>query len=70
MDTELAKKMIARADTDNLPPDHEVRLAARLFEDAARGYFSDPQTVNVRKCIGQWAKTKKVWSAYSGEPMI
>lgn len=70
MQTTLAKTMIARADADNLPPDHEVRLAARLFEDATQGYFSDPQTVSAKKYLGQWARTKKLWSEYTGKPLI
>ncbi|EGQ8014113.1 hypothetical protein HFM15_002399 [Vibrio cholerae] len=35
MDTELAKKMIARADADNLHQDHEMRVLAAKFEFAA-----------------------------------
>lgn len=68
--TELAKTMINRADTDNLPLDHEVRIAARLFEDATQGYFADPQTVSVKKYLGQWARTKRIWSDYSGQPLV
>lgn len=70
MDTTLAKEMIARADADGLPQDHEIRMAAVAFEDAAQGYYSDPQTVSVKKYLGQWARTKKVWSAYTGKPLI
>lgn len=33
--TVLAIKMLERADKDNLPADHNIRLTATKFEDAA-----------------------------------
>lgn len=70
MNTTLAKRMIARADADGLPQYHEIRVSAQAFEDAAQGYFSKPQTVSIEKFFGQYARTKKLWSAYTGEPLI
>lgn len=68
--TELSKKITKRADQDNLPQDHELRKAATDFNTAYIGYFATPQTVTVAKFLGTWAKTRKLWCAYSGEELI
>lgn len=67
MDTELAKKMIARADADNLHPDHEMRVLAAKFEFAAKNLDREDGT---KKMLGCWARAKRCWSNYTGEPLI
>lgn len=69
-DTQLAKKMLARADADSLPADHALRLNAAAFEQAAAGFFGETQTVNVMQFMGHWARARRAWCDYSGEPLL
>ena len=69
-DTDLAVKMIARADTDNLPHDHEIRTRAAAFDEAAKGFYSDPQTCDVKRFVGCWARARRTWCDYTGEVLI
>lgn len=68
--TDLAEKMTARANTDHLPEDHDLRIRATAFEHAAEGYFSNPQAVDVRKFMGCWARARRAWCDYTGEPLV
>ena len=68
--TELGDKMRARADLDGLPDDHEMRQLADAFDKAAYGYAGEPQTVTVRQFMGHWARARKCWCNYTGEPLI
>lgn len=70
MDTNLAKRAIARADKDRLSEDHPVRVTAIAFEEAAKGFFSEPQTVNIKKFMGCFARARKAWCEYSGESLL
>lgn len=70
MDTVLAKRMIERADADGLPHDHEVRITAKGFEDGAKGFYAEEQTVTVKQFMGTYARAKLCWSKYTGEPLI
>lgn len=70
MDTDLAKKMTDRADRDILPADHLMRIHAHDFEVASRGYLSSPQIVSVGVFFGCWARARRTWCAYTGEPLI
>ena len=67
MDTELAKKMMARADADNLPDDHKLRELALAFEKAA---LSISDGGDIKRMLGCWARAKRCWSEYTGEPLI
>lgn len=40
------------------------------FEEAALGYVADPQTCSVKRFLGCWARAKRSWSNYTGEPLI
>ncbi len=70
MDTCLAEKMMNIAKRDSLPDDHELVTKAKEFEDAALGYTAEPQTCSVKKFLGCWARAKKAYSKYTGEPLI
>lgn len=67
MDTELAKKMIARADADNLHQDHEMRVLAARFEFSATNLDRED---GAKKMLGCWARAKRCWINYTGEPLI
>ena len=49
---ELTRRMVARADADGLPADHELRVKAQAFDQAAVGFYADPQTVPVQSFMG------------------
>lgn len=62
--TDLAGWMLARADADRLPADHQLRVLATAFDDAARGYFAQPQTVPVRGFVADWTRAHVAWRDY------
>ena len=68
--TELSQKMIARADADGLPADHELRRLASEFDEATAGYWGEERTVTPKHFMGCWARARKAWSAYSGERLV
>ena len=68
--TDLSKLIRARADQDDLPEDHELRRQADAFDEASGKYFESPQAVSPKQFLAVWAKTRRVWCDYSGEPLI
>jgi hypothetical protein len=70
MHTELANKMIARADADGLPDEHEIRVLAAEFDEVSIGWYSEPQTCSVAKFMKHWARARSAWCKYSGEALI
>lgn len=67
---ELSIAMQTRADKDALSSDHELRQLAEEFEKNVVGFYSEPQTVTVEKFMGSWARARKAWSDYTGEPLV
>jgi hypothetical protein len=65
----LHSKMRALADTGH-PKAGELREKADAFEAAAKGFYSDPQTVPVQKFMGAWARARRLYSECSGEPLV
>jgi hypothetical protein len=70
MNADLAKIMVARADADKLPPDHDLRIKAAAFDEAVAGFYGTPQTYDVKRFMGHWARARKCWCDYSGEALI
>lgn len=70
METELARRMIEWADQHGLPSEHEMRLKARHFEEASKGYFATVQTVKPPQLLKAWLAARRVWSAHTGEPIF
>jgi predicted lipoprotein len=68
--TDLSKKMRERADADALPASHELRMRADAFDRATADYFSTPQKATPAQFTGAWARARRVWSDYSGEPLL
>jgi len=64
MNTDLSKTVIARADKDNLAGNHCLRDAAEAFDKEVLS------ADNPRKILGSWAKLRRLWSEYSGEPLL
>lgn len=70
MITELGRKITARADADGLPVDHDLRAKGAAFDQAAAGFYGEPQTCDVKAFFGHWARARRAWSDYTGEPLI
>lgn len=70
--TALGQAMIARADADadGLPADHPLRVMAEALERAAAGRASEPPTVQAPDFLGAWARARRAWCDYTGEPLI
>ncbi len=67
--TELGDKIKLRADRDGLASGHPLREAGENFTKAANGYLSHPQTMSVKKFMGAYARAKRLWSEYTGDPL-
>lgn len=68
--TDLAEKMLARANADNLPEAHSLRTNAVEFDTATRGFFAEPRSVTVASFMRAWARARKAWCEYSGESLL
>lgn len=67
--TDLSDKMRALADRGHVRAD-ELREKAKAFDDAAAGFYAEPQTVDVKKFMGCWARARRLWCDVSGEPLV
>lgn len=67
---ELVRKMFALADKDALPENHPMRMRAKDFLEADEKYFSDPPLINPPQFLGAWARARKCWCEYTGEPLV
>ncbi len=68
--TTLSDAMIAKADECGLPDQHNLRVLARQFNEATAGCYSDPPTHTPKQLIGAWARARKAWCDFTGEPLI
>ncbi|MGZ8953105.1 MAG: hypothetical protein ACXW0Q_00305 [Methylovulum sp.] len=68
--TDLSDKMIAKADVDKLPSDHDLRTSALAFNEATEGFYGNPQTVDIKKFMGSWARARRTWCDYTGESLM
>lgn len=67
--TALSERMHALADKGHERAD-ELREKADAFDAATAGYYSDPQTVDVRKFMGAFARARRAWCEITGEPLV
>lgn len=67
--TDLSEKMHALADKGHARAD-ELRTKADAFDAATKGFYSDPQTVDVKKFMGAYARARRVWCEITGEPLV
>ncbi|MDP9155285.1 MAG: hypothetical protein M3O74_13655 [Pseudomonadota bacterium] len=68
--TDLAKAMLARVELDGLAADHALRTRADAFDSATEGYFAKPQTVTIAQFMVAWARARRTYCDYTGEPLI
>lgn len=68
-ETKLSRRMRALAKTrDDLPDNwHDV---ADAFDAATEGFYADPQTVDVKKFVGCFARARRMWCEATGEHLI
>lgn len=51
-------------------PENWLELADK-FDAAVKGFYhDDPQTVNVMQFMGHFARARKAWCNYTGEPLV
>ncbi len=67
---DLPSRMRAKADADALPANHELRVLADALDAAVVGFYGTPQTVPVSRFVGDWARARKAWCTYTGEPLV
>ena len=66
---DLPSRMRLRANRDGLAANHELRRLADAAERAAEGFYAAKQSVPVASFVGAWARARKAWCAYTGEPL-
>lgn len=67
--TNLSERMRAlAAQRDDLPEGWSE--AADGFDAATAGFYSDPQTVNVKQFMGAFAKARRMWCEATGESLV
>lgn len=67
--TKLGDQMRALADTGHIRAE-ELREKAAAFDAGAIGFYSDPQTVDVKKFVGTFARARRLWCDITGESLI
>lgn len=67
--TELGDRMRALADEGHGRA-QELRDKAQAFDNAANGFYSEPQTVTVKSFLGAFARARALWCECSGEPLV
>ncbi len=67
--TDLSIKMHMLADTGHEQA-VELREKADAFDAATKGFYSDPQTVEVKKFMGAFARARRLWCNVTGEPLV
>lgn len=68
--TDLSERMIAKANAENLPADHPLRVLAAKFNEAAEGFYGTPQTKDVKQFLGAYARARRAWCDATGEALV
>jgi len=66
----LTDQMRLRADADRLPETHPMRLLATAFDEATQGFDAKPKTTDFRTFLSAWARARRAWCYYTGEPLV
>lgn len=53
---------------DDLPENWLGQAAA--FDAATEGFYGEPQSVDVRKFMGTFARTRRMWCEATGEDLV
>jgi hypothetical protein len=68
--TDLSTIVLQRCEQDRLPAEHPLRKLANDFNVASAAVIKEATLDSSKKMLGAWARLRKEWSAYSGEPLI
>lgn len=68
-ETELSRKMRMISNNRSDTPNGWLDQADK-FDEASAGFFGSPQTVSVEKFLGVYARTRKMFCAYTGDPLV
>lgn len=55
---------------ENHPRGEELRKKAEELRRNTAGFFSEPQTVDVRQFVGSWARARRLWCEITGETLV
>lgn len=66
--TDLSDQM--RALAKNNPRAAELEAAAAKFDEATAGFYANPQTVDVKRFVGSWARARRLYCDVTGESLI
>jgi hypothetical protein len=67
---DLPERMLALANKNKLSSDHEMREAAEHLKMACKAYFKEEPEISVFKFAGYYARARRLWCEYTGEPLI
>lgn len=72
MAKDLPERMIERADADRLPADHRLRVLAKALEAVETAHIQGPgpNEATAKSMLGAWARARRVWCEYTGEPLL
>jgi hypothetical protein len=62
----LYEKMLELADGDKLTADHILRQRANELKEIIEG----PGEITPKRFLGRWARARKAWCEYTGEPLV
>lgn len=62
----LSERMVRRADRDNLPESHPLRIQAAALE----ALFQRPEFPEPKQILGAWARARRAWCNYTGEDLL
>jgi len=65
--SDLAKKMVSRADADGLPNNHNLRTLAAELDNAPP---LDGSVEAIKSLLGRWARARRAWCDYTGEDLV
>jgi len=65
---DLADRMRERADQDQLPADHLLRVRARELDEVAFPFWEGKRSE--RDMLRAWARARRAWSEHTGEPLL
>lgn len=68
-ETNLGGRMLELAESGHERAE-ELRAKALAFETATAGFYGEPQTVDVKKFMGAYARARKLWCEITGEPLV
>ena len=67
--TDLAQKMLDLADSHSVDRDHDLVVKAKELEAATIGCL-EKGTHTTKQLLGAWARARRAWCDYTGEPWI